>query len=883
MPRGEMATAYVPGDVEQKQYKFWLEEDAFDAEVRPEREPFCIVIPPPNVTGELHLGHALNMSVQDVLIRFHRMRGREALWMPGSDHAGIATQNVVERELAEEDLTRHELGREKFVKRVWETANRHHDVILEQLQQLGVSCDWRRERFTLDEQCSRAVREAFVTMYDAGLIYRGARMVDWCPRCHTGISDIEVEHVQSSGHLWYIRYPAADGGKGVVVATTRPETMLGDTAVAVHPDDERYTSLVGQKVQLPLMDREIPVIADAQVDPEFGTGAVKITPSHDPNDFEIGQRHNLEHVVVIGLDGLMTEVAGRFACTSREDCRKQVLEALREERLLVKTKAHVHAVGTCSRCHTAIEPLVSEQWFVKTTELAKAGIEAVRDGRIQFVPERWAKVYLDWMEGMRDWCISRQLWWGHRIPVFYCEDCDHEFAARDVPEKCPECSRTEIRQDPDVLDTWFSSGLWPISTMGWPEETPELEYFHPSTVLVTAYDIITFWVSRMIMMDLYLTQKIPFGKVFIHGLVRDHRGRKISKSEGNAIDPRAAMDEYGTDAVRFALMSLISHGQDIAVSPDRFVGARNFCNKLWNASRLVITNLDDDPADVVPEDAALELADRWILARRDAAIAEATRHLENYDLADAARRIYQFVWDEFCDWYLEMAKLALYGEDEPRRDAVRAVLATTLRDILKLLHPFMPFITEEIWQTLHDGADSLAVQPWPDAGERPDAQAAESAMDTLQAVVRSARNLRSIIGIPPSRQVEAIVTAPDEDTASLLRQEHAHLRSLAGLADVELRVGEPPEIERALPALAAGMHVLVRVPDDVDVAREMDKLNAQLARLSRDLETSERKLADEKFVSRAPAEIVDTERARHQESSEQRAKLEERIALLENL
>ncbi|MFQ5810635.1 MAG: valine--tRNA ligase, partial [Armatimonadota bacterium] len=647
--------------------------------------------------------------------------------------------------------------------------------------------------------------------------------------------------------------------------------------------------LVGQKVRLPLMDRVIPVITDSQVDPEFGTGAVKITPAHDPNDFEIGRRHNLEQVVVIGLDGLMTEVAGRFACMSREDCREKVLEALREEGLLVKTEAHMHAVGTCSRCHTAIEPLVSEQWFVKSSELAKAGIEAVRSGRIRFVPERWTKVYLDWMEGIRDWCISRQLWWGHRIPVFYCEGCDHEFAAREAPEKCPECGFDELRQDPDVLDTWFSSGLWPISTMGWPEETPELDYFHPSTVLVTAYDIITFWVSRMIMMDLYLTGQVPFTEVFIHGLVRDARGRKMSKSEGNVIDPRAAMDEYGTDAVRFALMSLISHGQDIAVTPDRFVGARNFCNKLWNAARLVITNLDGEGLQPPPDDALLELADRWILARRDAAVADVTRHLESYDLADAARRIYQFVWDEFCDWYLEMAKLALYGYDEQRRSVVRAVLATVLRDILKLLHPFTPFITEEIWQTLHGGrkrphgADSLAVQPWPEAGERPDADAVQEAMDTLQAVVRGARNLRSIVGLAPSREVEAIVTAPDDDTAALLRREESHVRNLAALSDVQFRVGEPPEAARALPAVAAGVHVLVKVPDDVDVKREMDKLNAQLARLSRELESSEKKLANEKFVERAPAEVVAKERGRQQELSEQKAKLQERIGLLETL
>ncbi len=883
MPRAEIATAYVPRDVEEKQYALWLEQGVFDAEVRPEREPFCILIPPPNVTSKLHLGHALDLTVQDVLTRWQRMRGRESLWMPGMDHAGIATQNVVERELAEEGLSRHQLGRGEFVKRVWQAADRHRDSIVDQLKRLGASCDWRRERFTLDEQCSRAVREAFVTMYDARLIYRGVRMVDWCPRCHTGISDIEVEHVQAAGHLWYIHYPGADGGEGVMVATTRPETMLGDTAVAVHPDDERYKALVGHKVRLPLMDRTIPVITDPQVDPEFGTGAVKITPAHDPNDFEIGVRHNLEQVVVIGLDGLMTEVAGRFACMSREDCREKVLEALQEERLLVKTEAHVHAVGTCSRCHTAIEPLVSEQWFVKTSELAKAGIEAVRSGRIRFVPERWAKVYLDWMEGIRDWCISRQLWWGHRIPVFYCEGCDHEFAAREDPDKCPECGGTDLKQDPDVLDTWFSSGLWPISTMGWPESTSELEYFHPTSVLVTAYDIITFWVARMIMMDLYLTGQEPFGTVFIHGLVRDVRGRKMSKSEGNVIDPRAAMDQYGTDAVRFALMSLISHGQDIAVSPDRFVGARNFCNKLWNASRLVITNLDAEAPQTVLDDAALELADRWILARRDAAVAEVTQYLENYELADAARRIYQFVWDEFCDWYLEMAKQALYGDDDARGSAVRAVLAATLRDILKLLHPFTPFITEQLWQTLHDGTESLAVQPWPEAGKRPDAEAVEEAMNTLQAVIRAARHLRSTVGLPPSQRVEAILTAPDDECAELLRREESQIRNLAGLSDLELTVGGVPDVSRALPTVAAGVHVLVKVPDDVDVAREMDKLNAQLARLSRELESSQRKLANEKFVNRAPAEVVEKERARRQDLGERKAKLEERIGLLEDL
>ncbi|MFQ6096384.1 MAG: valine--tRNA ligase [Armatimonadota bacterium] len=876
----EMPTAYDPKAVEARQYERWLERGAFDAEVRPDKKPYCIVIPPPNVTGLLHTGHALDSAIQDLLIRWHRMMGYETLWLPGMDHAGIATQNVVERQLAHEGLTRHDLGREKFVQRVWQVANEHRSRIRQQLQRLGVSCDWRRERFTLDEGCSRAVREAFVTLYEAGLIYRGKRMVDWCPRCHTGISDIEVEHVETNGHLWHIRYPGLNGAPSVVVATTRPETMLGDTAVAVHPDDERHADLVGRHVLLPLMQRPIPVIADPQVDPDFGTGAVKITPAHDPDDFEIGNRHNLQRIEVIGLDARMTERAGEFAGLTREECRQRVVAALEERELLVNVEPHVHAVGHCSRCHTVVEPLVSEQWFLKMDEPARRGIEAVRTGRVRFVPPRWEKMYLDWLENTRDWCISRQLWWGHRIPIWYCRGCREEICAREDPQCCPKCG-AQVQQETDVLDTWFSSALWPFSTLGWPDDTPELRYFHPTSCLVTAYDIITFWVVRMVTMDLMLNDEIPFPVVFIHGLVRDEKGRKISKSLGNDIDPLELMEQYGTDAVRFAMLSLITHGQDITFSPDKFVGARNFCNKLWNASRLVLTNLDGNANVPVPADHDQELADRWILARLSATIAAVQRQLEKYDLADATRTLYQFVWDEFCDWYLEMAKADLYGHDPQRRQAVRGVLVKVLTDVLKLLHPFMPFITEEIWQRAHGDDACLALENWPTLGPRD--ESAEAEMRRLIEVVRAVRNLRADLGLPPQKRVKVSLIADTAHAATVLTDQARHIASLAGAEPLLIAHAPAERPSRALSAVAAGVECFVIPQADMDFSAEIERLGKQIARLEKELAQNERKLANAGFLENAPAEVVEAVRAKAEQAASAIEKLRHRIAALERL
>ncbi len=683
-----MPTAYDPELVEDRWYGYWLEQDVMRAEIDPEREPFCIVIPPPNVTGTLHMGHALDNTIQDLLIRRRRMQGYAALWLPGTDHAGIATQNVVEKMLAEEGRSRHDLGRERFVELTWQVSQDHKSQILGQLRRLGCSPDWSRERFTLDEGLSRAVREAFVTLYEQGLIYRGARMINWCPRCATGLSDLEVEHADEQGHLWHIRYPEPDGGPGVVVATTRPETMLGDTAVAAHPDDERYAGLIGRTVILPLMDREIPVVADDAVDPEFGTGAVKVTPAHDPNDLEIAVRHNLPHVVVINDDGAMTEEAGDYAGLSRFEAREQIVAALEERGLLVGIEDYRHSVGHCSRCHTILEPLVSEQWFVAMEPLAREGLRAVDEGLVRFVPERWTRVYRDWLEDIEDWCISRQLWWGHALPAWWCESCGQWTVSRDDPTECLACGATGLVPSPDVLDTWFSSGLWPFSTLGWPDETPELEYWYPTSVLVTAYDIIFFWVARMIMDAMHFTGKQPFDVVFIHGLVRTAEGRKMSKSLGTGVDPLELMDKYGADALRFALMQMITHGQDLRYSEDRVVGARNFCNKLWNVTRFVVMNLEDAPDERIDlASADLSLADRWILSRHHRLLALVARELEAYNIAQAADALYEHIWSEFCDWYVELAKSDLYEPESPeRRAVVQEVLRTVLEGFLPAPH-----------------------------------------------------------------------------------------------------------------------------------------------------------------------------------------------------
>ncbi|HHY61018.1 MAG TPA: valine--tRNA ligase, partial [Clostridia bacterium] len=728
--KAELAKTYSPKEVEAKWYRYWEENGYFHQDVDPDREAFSIVMPPPNVTGSLHMGHALDNTLQDILTRWRRMQGYNTLWLPGTDHAGIATQVRVEEEIAKEGLSKYDLGREKFLERVWDWKHTYGNRITQQLRTLGASCDWQRERFTLDEGCSRAVREVFKRLYDKGLIYRGDYIINWCPKCQTTISDIEVEHHETQGHLWHIKYPLAGEDGYVVVATTRPETMLGDTAVAVHPEDERYRHFIGKTVILPLVNREIPVIADEYVDPEFGTGVVKITPSHDPNDFEVALRHNLPGLTVMDKQGRMNENAGPYQGLDRYECRKKIVADLEAQGFLLKVEEHQHAVGQCYRCDTVIEPMVSKQWFVKMKPLAEPAMRAVEEGRIRFVPERFTKIYLGWLENIRDWCISRQLWWGHRIPVWYCRDCEAEICALQEPEVCPKCGSKHLEQDPDVLDTWFSSALWPFSTMGWPEQTEDLKKFYPTSVLVTGRDIIFFWVARMIFMGLEFMQDVPFREVFIHGLVLDAQGRKMSKSLGNGIDPMEVIEQYGADTLRFMLITGNTPGNDLRFQYERLEGARNFCNKIWNASRFALMHLGDMEPGAPKE--RLELADRWILSRLNHTVRQVTNYLERYELGEAARELYDFIWSEFCDWYIELVKPRLYGKVTPEsRATAQQVLWYTLSEILRLLHPFMPFISEEIWQHLPHREGSLMLEKWPEYREELQDSAAEKQMSLI--------------------------------------------------------------------------------------------------------------------------------------------------------
>ena len=868
----EMEKAYEPADIEGRIYQFWLDSAVCNAEVSPDKPSFCIVIPPPNVTGILHMGHALDNTIQDLLTRYKRMSGFEALWLPGTDHAGIATQNVVERMLAKEGKSRHDLGREAFVGRVWEVKQAHHSHIVEQLRRFGSSLDWRRERFTMDEGLTRAVREAFVRLWEQDLIYRGDYMVNWCPRCATGLSDLEVENVERPGKLWHIRYPEPDGGPGLVVATTRPETMLGDTAVAVHPDDERYKHLVGKTVVLPLMNRELPVIADDYLDMSFGTGALKVTPSHDPNDQQIALRHNLKSCVVIGRDGKMTSEAGAYEALERFECRDRVVADLEELGLLEGIEEHPHTIPECSRCDTVLEPLMSTQWFVRMEPLAKEGLAAVDEGRVKFVPERWTRVYRGWLEDIRDWPISRQLWWGHAIPVWYCEDCGQMTCTREDPTECAHCKSANIRQDEDVLDTWFSSQLWPFSTLGWPDKTPELGYFYPTSVLVTAYDIIFFWVARMIMAGEHFMGEEPFKEVFIHGLVRDEKGRKISKSLGNNIDPIELIDSYGADAMRFALTQLITHGQDLSLAEDRFVGARNFCNKLWNASRFVLMNLSE-AQDAVVDPSLLTLADRWALSRHHRALAEVASQLAGYNLAQAAEALYEHVWAEFCDWYVELAKPALYGEDPAAKRHTQGMLAELLSGILRALHPFMPFITEEIWQRWRPQDGPLALQPYPVADEARIDPVAEQQMAVVQEVLGAVRSLRADLNIGPGARAAVTVIAPDEQMAALLRENRAGFGILAWVPELTVIVAPADKPGGTVSAVAAGAEVYLYPGDAVDVPAELKRLDGQIGKLQKTADKAQSKLANEGFLAKAPAEVIDKERAQLAEIQQSIAKL----------
>ena len=876
-----LPSVYNPKEVEDKWYEFWEKENLFYADRDPQKEPFTIVIPPPNVTGQLHMGHALNNTLQDILIRTKRMQGYPTLWLPGTDHAGIATEAKVKEQLAEENLSKYDLGREKFLERVWQWKEKYGGTIIKQLKKLGSSCDWSRLRFTLDEGLSKAVREVFVQLYEKGLIYRGDYIVNWCPTCKTTLSDIEVEHEEETGKLHYIKYPFKDGSGYVMIATTRPETMLGDTAVAVNPEDERYKNAIGKTLILPIVGREIPVIADSYVDMEFGTGAVKVTPGHDPNDFEMGLRHNLPIINIMDESGHMNENAGKFAGMDRLECRKLIIEQLQQEGSLVKIEDLTHSVGHCYRCHTTVEPMVSKQWFVKMKPLAEPAMEVVRKGHVQFVPERFTKIYLNWLENIHDWCISRQLWWGHRIPAWYCQDCGEMIVSREDVKVCTKCGSTKLEQDPDVLDTWFSSALWPFSTLGWPEETEDLKYFYPTSVLVTGYDIIFFWVARMIFTAMEFMKKEPFKYVVITGLVRDALGRKMSKSLGNGIDPLEVIEKYGADTLRFTLSTGNTQGNDMRFYWEKVESSRNFANKIWNASRFVLMNLEGfEPGQ--PHVSQLSLKDRWILKRTNEIIRDVTESLDKFEIGMAASKIYDFFWSEFCDWYIEMAKIDLYGEDESKKKQTQKVLCAVLENALKLLHPFMPFITEEIWQHLPHEGTSIMISPWPKVKAEWDFDDA-SDMELVMDAVRGIRNIRAEMGVAPSQKARAILRASDAHTMDILRENLEIIYSLAKVSEMEFLKAEDSAPEKALTCVIKGAEIFVPMEGLVDIDRELERLEKERENLKKEIERVENKLKNPGFVNKAPEEVVDKERKKKQDYSEMLQMVEQRLEMLSKL
>ncbi|SFM92947.1 valine--tRNA ligase [Thermodesulforhabdus norvegica] len=876
MEPNTLPKAYDFRDVEPYWYRFWEEQGFFHADVKSPKPSFSIVIPPPNVTGQLHMGHALNNTLQDILCRYKRLKGYEVLWVPGTDHAGIATQNVVERELAKEGKTRHDIGREAFIERVWQWKEKYGNIIINQLKRLGASCDWQRQRFTMDEGLSRAVRLVFVRLYREGLIYRGKRMINWCPRCNTALANIEVEGEEVEGAFYYIRYPLEDGSGHVVVATTRPETMLGDTAVAVHPEDDRYRHLVGKHCVLPLVGRRIPIIADSYVDMELGTGALKVTPAHDFNDFELGRKHGLDFVEVIGPDGRMTELAGSaYAGVDRYECRRKVVDDLKAQGLLEKIEDIQHRVGHCYRCKSVIEPLVSLQWFVKTKPLAERAIEAVRKGRTRIIPEKWTRDYFVWLENIEDWCISRQIWWGHRIPAWYCRDCDFITVSEEDPERCGGCGSADITQDPDVLDTWFSSALWPFSTMGWPEQTPELARFYPTSVLVTGFDILFFWVARMMMMGLHFMGDVPFYDVYVHALVRDEQGQKMSKSRGNVIDPLVMMERYGTDAFRFTLAAFAVQGRDIRLSEQRIEGYRHFVNKIWNASRLVLMNLDPDAE--IPDISGKpdSLVHRWILSRLQGVIEDVERALENYQFNEHAQTLYQFVWHEYCDWYLEMIKADIYGEDKEKRAIAQAVSARVLEKVLIMLHPIMPFVTEEIWQKLPQTDGSIMKASFPDLNPSLKDPEAEARMGLLQEVISGIRNIRGEMNIQPGARVDVVCRCKDDADRSLLEDYGYLIHDLARVNRLDIRdmSGDKPDV--AAGAVAGSVEVYVLLKDLLDFNAELQRLEKEIQKVEKELFLTTRKLHNEDFLKKAPQDVVEKEREKSVRLGEKIKKLKD--------
>ena len=867
----DLPKTYDPKLVESAIYDMWMENDCFKAEPDPDKKPYSIVMPPPNVTGQLHMGHALDSTLQDILTRYKRMEGYSALWLPGTDHAGIATQIKVEEELrVKEGKTRYDLGREKFLERVWAWKEKYGSRIVEQQRKLGVSCDWSRSRFTMDEGCSRAVREAFCEMYDKGLIYKGSRIINWCPHCLTALSDAEVEYVDKPGHLWYIRYPLSDGSGDIVVATTRPETMMGDTGVAVNPNDEKFQHLIGKTCILPIMNREIPIVGDEYCEIGFGTGAVKMTPAHDPNDFEVGLRHNLDVIRVIADNGTINENGGKYNGMDRYECRKALVKDLEEQGYLVKTEPYSHNVGTCYRCHNDVEPLISAQWFVKMKPLAEEAIRVVKDGTIKFVPERFSKTYLNWMENVHDWCISRQLWWGHQIPAWYCDECGHINVSREDPTKCEKCGCTHLTRDEDVLDTWFSSGLWPFSTLGWPDlDSEDLKYWYPTTDMVTGYDIIFFWVARMVVSGMEQMKKEPFKTVFIHGLVRDDKGRKMSKSLGNGIDPLEMAEKYGADALRFNLITGNSPGNDMRFYVEKCEAMRNFANKIWNASRYVLMNLTVEETGL-PDAADLEIEDKWVLTKLNTLIKEVTENMDAYELGVASTKVYDFIWDTYCDWYIELTKARLYGENEKSKLAAQKVLVYVLDQFLRLLHPFMPFITEEIWQAIPHEGKFLMLADWPKYDESLNFGAEAAHMESVMNAIRSIRNRRAEMNVPPSKKSTLYVVS---DKGEIFRQGEGFICRLAYADKVIICENDPEGHENMVCVVTNDAKLYIPLEELIDFEKELARLEKEKANCLKQIAMFEGKLSNEAFVSRAPEKVV----------AEQREKLEKNRALLAQL
>jgi len=881
--RENLPKNYNPKEFEEKLYEYWNENGYFTPKVDNSKKAYTIMMPPPNVTGTLHMGHALNNTIQDILIRYKRMQGFEALWLPGTDHASISTEAKVVEKLKSEGKSKEELGREKFLEESWEWTKVYGGRIKNQLKKLGVSCDWSRERFTLDEHMNKAVTEMFVRLYEKGLIYRGDRIINWCPNCHTAISDAEVEHEDTHRYMYYIRYPLKDENDGIIIATTRPETMFGDLAIAVNPNDERYKEYIGKTAILPLSNREIPIIADEYVEMDFGTGALKITPSHDPNDFEVGERHNLGHLIVLDEDARINENGGIYEGLDRFDARKKVVEDLKEQGYLIDIKEYENAVGHCERCKTVIEPIISKQWFVKMEPLAKPAIDAYNNGELKFIPDRFGKVYLHWLENIRDWCISRQLWWGHRLPVYYCESCGEVIVSRDEVDKCSVCGSSNIRQDTDTLDTWFSSGLWPFSTLGWPDKTPDLEYFFPTDTLVTGYDIIFFWVIRMVVTSLSEMGQVPFKDVFLTGLVRDSQGRKMSKSLGNGIDPLEIIDEYGADALRFTLVTGNSPGNDMRFYTERVEANRNFANKLWNASRFLLMNLEENFSSLSDEEMELVDEDKWIITKLNEIIPQINDNLDKYELGLAAEKIYNFLWEDYCDWYIEMVKTRLYGEDGLNKKTAQTVLLRVLKEILKLLHPFMPFITEEIWQHLPETEKPLIIENWPIKNDNMVFEREKEEIDYIKTAIKAIRNIRSEMNVPMSKKSKLIFVSDNEEIKETILKNSRKFITLASAEDLEIENKNIKFGTDYVSIVLEKCEVYMPLKDLIDITKEIERLDKERLRLEDEINRVDKKLANEGFVSKAPKNIIDEEKQKKIKYTQMLESVKDRLKILQNI